>query len=163
MKKIYCLLFLLPLFLSANDLLSKASNGALSGKMPLSSDELASVKGGVIFFREPTLDLHVQKNIPGAKVWLNTGSFYITRDKNGEITTNQATDKVRQQFGVPGKDNVIVGFVDRYNRAYLGYVNTVTKQYGWVNMNPDSIFQKRFLQSELSQFRLVIGAYRFAH
>lgn len=50
MKKIYCLLFLLPLFLSANDLLSKASNGALSGKMPLSSDELASVKGGVIFF-----------------------------------------------------------------------------------------------------------------
>lgn len=104
-----------------------------------------------------------KKNIPGAKVWLNTGSFYITRDKNGEITTNQATDKVRQQFGVPGKDNVIVGVVDRYNRAYLGYVNTVTKQYGWVNMNPDSIFQKRFLQSELSQFRLVSGAYRFAH
>ena len=109
-------LFLSLTFANANDLLFKASNGALNqnslGVKKLSDEEMAQVRGG--YFRVPYLDTRIRT------YWLVTDDYYA-KWGNGHILPTPGTATVRDKMGHRGIYVVILGVENSSNRLNYTY------------------------------------------
>ena len=164
MKKLFFVfvgLFLSLNFANANDLLFKASNGALNqnsvGVKKLTDEEMAQVKGG--YFRVPYLDTRIHS------YWLITDDFYA-KWENGYIMPTSGTATVRDKMGHRGMYVVILGIQDTSNRlnyayyfkAYDTHNKTFTSQ---AFQSSNDIRYRRYIEQSLGFFKSYAQSNRF--
>ena len=137
----------------ANDLLFKASNGALNqnsiGVKKLTDEEMAQVKGG--YFRVPYLDTSTRR------YWLITDDFYASWN-NGYIAPTAGTATVRDKMGYSGIYVVILGIQNSSNRltydySFIAYDTHSKTPMSMEFKSSNNVRYRHYIESTLKSFK----------